>query len=849
MPRLVEGLSRFFGRVEILALGLEGTRQAAEMALSRGRPLDARDHARTILAELPESVLGLALWADAAEDAWLDHEVVIALNELSKKVPWRADVWLRLGRAGLRAEWPPAREALERAAAAPDEREDARLALFDLCDLDLAAGDPQRAARWLEGVPATLSGTDRELLLRKAECSLLIGDLESARAAAAPLDEEKSDDVPNGRMALVRAQIAAFGGHIQKAVEQALRAYLLDTQGSEELLTSLVASCKDGELLDRVRRVVKGADALSEPAWAAAFALSEGRLADARAALARGLSAGDRKAASSLIRLSIEARDMDALHVLYARDPALLPPELHVLREASVLSAQGREAEALSSLDSIVGDASAWASEIRKALIGGWVPKASDAGIPTQSARWVPLLQELARTAKALDRLDCLSAVEALAVERERPLRVAVVGEFNAGKSTFLNALLSEDVAPTGVLPTTATLHWVAWAPDSFARIVLSGSPDRLVTHEALKPTLKTLLSDGSNVERVFIYAPLERLKRVEILDTPGFNAPDPDHRKRARQAFDEAHVAIWLLDATGPMKESERVVLSEIKSLGVPVQILVNKADRLSSEDLSVVLTHIRDSLEATGIASHAPFVAFSARLSLKGRLGDAAALSASGWEAVETLFAERIVDESELLKERALRRKALRIAAELLEISSSKAAQDRLAVQAARERKDRLRSAASYLSREKKNLPVHLERAIEGARKQLAADLKPVADVVEGRQTADTAIRAYVEERFVARLSEVLAQEIGKACGLASVPASALQAVRAVLMGAAAMHAIPADLLEKSLERTISAAMESFTAALLSEAQDMPLSTPWAALEQRAAAVCDALQPPARS
>ena len=104
MPRLVEGLSRFFGRVEIFALGLEGERQAAEAALTKGQPLEAREHARAILAALPESPLGLALWADAAEDAWLDHEAATALHELAKKVPWRADVWLRLGRAGARIE-------------------------------------------------------------------------------------------------------------------------------------------------------------------------------------------------------------------------------------------------------------------------------------------------------------------------------------------------------------------------------------------------------------------------------------------------------------------------------------------------------------------------------------------------------------------------------------------------------------------------------------------------------------------------------------------------------------------------------------------------------------------------
>src|SRR5262245_30866084 len=170
MPRLVEGLSRFFGRVEILALGLETERRAAETALARGMPLEAREHAREILANLPGSPLGLALWADAAEDAWLDDEVILALTELSKAVPWRADVWLRLGQAATRQGDPIAREALERAAAAPEERESSRLALLELCDLDLSAGDPTRAMHWLERI--IQDGPDRDVALRRTECAL-----------------------------------------------------------------------------------------------------------------------------------------------------------------------------------------------------------------------------------------------------------------------------------------------------------------------------------------------------------------------------------------------------------------------------------------------------------------------------------------------------------------------------------------------------------------------------------------------------------------------------------------------------------------------------------------------------
>src|SRR5262249_48944414 len=56
-PSLVEGLSRFVGRVEILALGLDDKRRAAEAALARGRPLEAREAARDILKEVPDSLV------------------------------------------------------------------------------------------------------------------------------------------------------------------------------------------------------------------------------------------------------------------------------------------------------------------------------------------------------------------------------------------------------------------------------------------------------------------------------------------------------------------------------------------------------------------------------------------------------------------------------------------------------------------------------------------------------------------------------------------------------------------------------------------------------------------------
>jgi GTP-binding protein EngB required for normal cell division len=860
MPRLVEGLSRFFGRVEIFALGLESERQAAEAALAKGQPLEAREHARAILAALPDSALGLALWADAAEDAWLDHEAANALSELTKKVPWRADVWLRLARAGRRIDWPYVREALERAAVAPDERDSARLALLDLADLDLAAGDPARAQRWLDRVALPLSGVDHEASLRRAECALARGDVALAKQEADKgLAEE---DATSGREALVKARLALAEGQPAVALDLALRAFILEADGAGEVLAALVASTHDVVVVDRLRRVIAAARGLDDPMWAAAFAFAEGRRDDARKALSRGLAKGDRSAATALLALATETRDLDALHALAARDPALLPPALAAIREAAALAGEQRPREALDRLDRIGGDLAGWAAEMRRAILARWLPPVApgaDGGEPAP-ADWAELLHELRRSARSLDRVDLVGGIEGLAVERERPLRAAVVGEFNAGKSTFLNALLGEDVAPTGVLPTTATLHWVAWAPDPFARVVVRGAPDRVVPHAELKATLVALRDDGARVDRVYIYAPIERLKRVEILDTPGFNAPDPEHITAARQAFEEAHVAIWLLDATHPMKETERKVLAEIQGLGVPVQILVNKADRLKPEELEAVLAHVHDGLLAVGLRSHAPPVAFSARLSLRGRLGDAAALAASGWPEVEALLAERIVDQSDALRERALRRRARRIADELGSAASARASQDREEARAARARREGLLEAAARLRRGREGLAAAIDEAIAPARAELRADLKPLGEIPEDRQRADGGLREYLRERFVARLAEPVVAELSRGAvdagrstrdgaGALAVPPRASAAVRAVLMGAVASHDAPAHLLERPLDRVLEAAIEAFAAALVAEAEQPAVESPSAALELRALALRDAFAagPPA--
>ena len=764
MAKLAEGLARFFGRVEILARGADDDRRAAEKALARGHVLEARAHARSLLRQVPRSPLGLALWADAAEACWLDDEVVRALSQLADQVPWRQEVWLRLGLAGTRAGWPDARAALERAASSRDDLAVSRSALLALADADLATGEIARATRWLDRIPSHPSTPDAELALRRAECAFAVGDADAGKSWTertdgldATLPSLDGETTLGARRRLLRARVAMrfvddddVWGH---PITLALGAYVLGAPGAEELLAEVVAGSRDAALVAQARQFAVALGHSEEPRWQAAFALAEGRRDDARGALIRAVESGDAAAAQTLLALATQWQDREALETVAEHQRELVPASL-----LGVLKAAGEpDAErALGLLEqSCQGEAEKWAAGALFQLVGEWV------GRNGEPSTWEDILRELRRAATALDRMDLASAIEALSVERSRPLFVAVLGEFNAGKSTMLNALLGTDVAPTGVRPTTASLHWTAWAPDPFARVVVRGGSDRVVPHDELKRTLTELREQDERVERVLIYAPIERLKRIEILDTPGFNAPDTTHAEEAKRGIEEAHVALWLLDATAPLKDSERQVIESIAKAGVPVQVLVNKRDRVGEDQIDTVMAYLEGALAETNIASLEPPVAFSAQLGLKGRLGDAEALAASHWQDVETLLSEHIVNRRDALRERALRRKAGAIARDLATQASAAIAEHESAREQAQQLADQRAQLATQLRSDREKQAIVLMKKIHEALSALQTDARPVEELAEERRT-HAEVRSYLVDRTVERIAPALHQAL---------------------------------------------------------------------------------------
>lgn len=203
---------------------------------------------------------------------------------------------------------------------------------------------------------------------------------------------------------------------------------------------------------------------------------------------------------------------------------------------------------------------------------------------------------------------------------------LVVVGEFNSGKSSFINALVGEPVLEQGVTPTTTRIQVLRYG-SAIERKTVDGIIDEVT-------------------------APLELLKELHIVDTPGTNAIERHHEAITRKYLPRADLVFFLTSADRPLTESERQFLSQIREWGKKVVIVLNKIDILESDaDLERILAFIRDGVQRLlGFVPDIFPVATRPALQAK-RSADAAALGRSRFDALENYLVSTL-DQVERLR-----------------------------------------------------------------------------------------------------------------------------------------------------------------------------------------------------
>ena len=188
---------------------------------------------------------------------------------------------------------------------------------------------------------------------------------------------------------------------------------------------------------------------------------------------------------------------------------------------------------------------------------------------------------------------------------------LVVVGEFNSGKSAFINALAGQKVMEEGVTPTTAQVTVLTYGTDRSSRQV--------------EPHL------------VAVTAPAELLRDIHIVDTPGTNAVIREHERLTSGFVPRADLVLFVTSIDRPFTETERAFMEQIRDWGKKVVIVINKIDILAADgEVAQVRGYVAENAQRL-LGVMPEIFPVSAKAAFRAKSGEPQYWQVSGFEALE--------------------------------------------------------------------------------------------------------------------------------------------------------------------------------------------------------------------
>ena len=204
------------------------------------------------------------------------------------------------------------------------------------------------------------------------------------------------------------------------------------------------------------------------------------------------------------------------------------------------------------------------------------------------------------------------------AVEQGR-MTMVVLGEFNHGKSTAINALLEAEVLPTGITPTTSVITHITGG-DGDVRLFKQDSVEAIDRAKFGDHVTEDAADDLRYVE-IEVDSPF-LFDGLIVVDTPGVNDISKQKVEITYGYVPRADVIVYVLDSTQALKRSEIQFIENrlIKNQHDRVFFLLGKTDALSADEVEEIIVHVRGKLERI-FGEDVPIFPVSARKAMKGK------------------------------------------------------------------------------------------------------------------------------------------------------------------------------------------------------------------------------------
>jgi ribosome biogenesis GTPase A/gas vesicle protein len=257
---------------------------------------------------------------------------------------------------------------------------------------------------------------------------------------------------------------------------------------------------------------------------------------------------------------------------------------------------------------------------------GAGVPNPDERILPVERDHVEDLLGELGEIAggSGLKSLEKEVTEERIPALQQGQMSVVVLGEFNHGKSTVVNALLGEPILPTGITPTTAVITHLVYGEEPMAAVKAPrGGDKRVIEYDEMAEQIRRVEEEeGNEPDYVEIAYPNELLSdSLVLVDTPGVNDISQQKVEITYGYVPKADVVIYVLDATQVLKKSEVTFIRDrlLKANRDRIIFVLGKTDALSDEDVGEVESYARERLAE--LIGPVELFGFSARQALEAQ------------------------------------------------------------------------------------------------------------------------------------------------------------------------------------------------------------------------------------
>lgn len=171
-------------------------------------------------------------------------------------------------------------------------------------------------------------------------------------------------------------------------------------------------------------------------------------------------------------------------------------------------------------------------------------------------------------------------------------LKVFLIGEVKAGKSTLINALVGIDVSPVSIVEATVAIAEIGYSEKPSVKVQYTNGNSKVISHDELLGfwgTDSAILQQAEEIEKFIIKTDKHQFKELLLIDSPGLGTVTIQNEELTKNIMQEVDLALWVFNANHLGQTNIMQQASELAKLGKPIIAVINKIDEVedSPDDL----------------------------------------------------------------------------------------------------------------------------------------------------------------------------------------------------------------------------------------------------------------------